>query len=80
MFHFEVSITYIYLKILKYHTWSCCDYFLLSLTFHLFSSFVLVLAMLHSGGIWVPWPGIEPVPLEVVWSLNHWTTREVPPC
>ena len=26
-----------------------------------------------------PRPGIEPVPPELeAWSLNHWTTREVP--
>ena len=30
-------------------------------------------------GILVPWPGIEPSPPAVeAWSLNHWTTREVP--
>ena len=30
-------------------------------------------------GILVPRPGIEPVPPPLgVWSLNHWTTREVP--
>ena len=30
-------------------------------------------------GILVPLPGIEPVPPAVkVWSLNHWTTREIP--
>ena len=32
-------------------------------------------------GILVPWPGIEPVPVLPalgVWSLNHWTTREIP--
>ena len=30
-------------------------------------------------GILVPWPGIEPVPPALeAWSLNHWTTREVP--
>ena len=29
--------------------------------------------------ILVPQPGIEPVPPAVeVWSLNHWTTKEVP--
>ena len=29
--------------------------------------------------ILVPWPGIEPRPTALeVWSLNHWTTREVP--
>ena len=30
-------------------------------------------------GILVPQPGIKPVPPAVeAWSLNHWTTREVP--
>ena len=30
-------------------------------------------------GILVPRPGIEPTPPALeVWSLNHWTTREVP--
>ena len=30
-------------------------------------------------GILVPWPGIEPMSLALeAWSLNHWTTREVP--
>ena len=32
-------------------------------------------------GMWgpVPWPGIEPGPPAMgVWSLSHWTTREVP--
>ena len=30
-------------------------------------------------GILVPQPGIEPVPAAMEgWSLNHWTTREVP--
>ena len=29
--------------------------------------------------IFVPWPEIEPVPPEEeAWSLNHWTTKEVP--
>ena len=34
-----------------------------------------------SCGMWdlVPWPGIEPRPPALgVWSLSHWTTREVP--
>ena len=30
-------------------------------------------------GILVPWPGIEPMsPAVEAWSLNNWTTREVP--
>ena len=36
-----------------------------------------------SCGMWdlVPLPGIEPGPSALeVWSLNHWTTREVPMC
>ena len=27
----------------------------------------------------VPWPGIKPMPPALeVWSLNHWTSREIP--
>ena len=34
---------------------------------------------LAACGILVPWPEIEPVPPTLeAWSLNHWTTREVP--
>ena len=30
-------------------------------------------------GILVPWPGMEPtLPAVKAWSLNHWTTRDVP--
>ena len=30
-------------------------------------------------GILVPWPGIKPMaPAVEVWSLNHWTDREIP--
>ena len=30
-------------------------------------------------GILVPWPGVKPTPLALEeWSLNHWTSREVP--
>ena len=30
-------------------------------------------------GILVPWPGIKPMsPALGAWSLNHWTTRDVP--
>ena len=43
---------------------------------------VIYLAVLRlSCGIWdlVPWPGIKPgCPTLGVWSLSHWTTREVP--
>ena len=32
-----------------------------------------------SCGILVPRPGVQPAPPAVeAWSLNHWTTREVP--
>ena len=34
-----------------------------------------------SCGMWdlVPWPGTEPEPSEFgVWSLSHWTIKEVP--
>ena len=47
--------------------------FLEILSFFFFSNF------LATCGILVPQPGIKPMPPEVgVWSLNHWTTREVP--
>ena len=30
-------------------------------------------------GIWVPWPGIEPMSPEMeAWSPKHWTTKEFP--
>ena len=33
-----------------------------------------------SSGILVPQPRIKPTPVALeAWSLNHWTTREVPP-
>ena len=41
--------------------------------------FLLFLATPLGCRILVPWPGTEPVPPAVeAWSLNHWTTREVP--
>ena len=51
-------------------------------TFHfiLFIFFYLAVPGLICG-MWdlVPWPGIEPgYPTLGVWSLNHWTAREVP--
>ena len=34
---------------------------------------------LTACGILAPWPGIEPMPSALAaWSLNHWTSREVP--
>ena len=31
-------------------------------------------------GFLVPWTGIEPMPPALeVWSINHWTAKEVPP-
>ena len=34
---------------------------------------------IETSRILVPWPGIEPMPPALgAWSLNHWTTREVP--
>ena len=43
---------------------------------------ILYLAMLGlSCSMWglIPWPGIKPGPPALgVWSLSHWTTREVP--
>ena len=35
--------------------------------------------VLGHAGVLIPQPGIEPRPSTVeAWSLNHWTTREVP--
>ena len=49
--------------------------------FHLWLYFFNLLSFwLHhvAHGIFVPRPGIEPVPLAVeIQSLNHWTVREV---
>ena len=41
---------------------------------------IIIFWPLHVAcGILVPWPGIEPTPPALaVWSLNHWTAREVP--
>ena len=42
--------------------------------------YVLVFFIRGAGGILAPWPGIEPtLPAFGRQSLNHWTTREVPP-
>ena len=44
---------------------------------HYFSCIIFL--SVPTGRLLVSPPGIEPVPLEVeAWSLNHWTTREVP--
>ena len=43
--------------------------------------FIYLAVLGLSCGMWepVPWPGIKPRPLALaVWSLNHWTTREIP--
>ena len=35
--------------------------------------------VLGHAGVLIPQPGFEPRPSTVeAWSLNHWTTREVP--
>ena len=53
---------------------------------HLFdcatSLIVIVAFRVFSCSMWdlVPWPRMEPRPLALgLWSLGHWTTREVPP-
>ena len=44
-----------------------------------FLDFFFFLPGFMAYGILVPWPGIEPMcPALEAWSLNHWTTREVP--
>ena len=43
------------------------------------NSFWVFCPRLVAWGILVPPPGIEPIPPAMeAWSLNHWTTREVP--
>ena len=41
--------------------------------------FLFIYLFIWPHGFWdLPWPGIKPVPPAVeVWSLNHWTVREV---
>ena len=55
---------------------SPCDFGQVFIYFIYYFSIVLC----HMAcGILVPWAGIEPMtPALEVWSLNHWTTREVP--
>ena len=44
-----------------------------------FSFFFFFWSLCSAYGILVPQPGIEPMsPAVQVWSLNHWTLREVP--
>ena len=41
--------------------------------------YLFILALPHGMRDLVPWPGMKPGPPALgVWSLNHWTTREVP--
>ena len=47
----------------------------------LWGLFLVAASRIFSCGMWdlVPWLGIEPGPPALgAWSLNHWTTREVP--
>lgn len=46
---------------------------------HSFIYKIFILFLAAPSDILVPWPGIGPVPPELVtWSLKYWTTREVP--
>lgn len=47
--------------------------------FYTFNSFVhFFFTLAEPCGMWVPWPGIKPVPPTLeAWTLNSWTTREV---
>ena len=41
--------------------------------------FIYLVLVAAACGILVPQPGITPAPAAMeAWSLNHWTTREVP--
>ena len=61
----------------------CCDFFLFPYKFRFFVLLNIYWDLLGlSCGMWnlVLGPGIECGPLALgVWSLSHWTTREVPP-
>ena len=71
------------------HRRVCILHYLLSLShFHMcvhiiyrqIMTFIYLAVLSLSCSIWnlVPWPGIEPgAPALRVWSLSHWTTREV---
>ena len=50
------------------------------ITYFFFFFFFLLFWLLHAAcGILVLWLGNEPAPPELeAWSLNHWTTRQVP--
>ena len=53
----------------------------LRILFHWWTTFFSFFGRGASGGILVPWPGIEPAPpppAVEAWSLSHWTAREVP--
>ena len=64
--------TYIYFSIYILAVWNLSCY-----TQDLFNFSLWLLVV--TRGILVPWPGIEPgLPALEAWSLNHWTTREVP--
>ena len=59
---------------LPYHSGLHCSFFF-------FFLLLLLFFWLHSVAcrIIVPQPGIEPAsPAVEAWSLNHWTTREIP--
>ena len=55
------------------------NYLFSSYLFIFFSSFVGRAVNHKVCGSLVSWPGVEPAPHALeAWSLNHWTTREVP--
>ena len=60
----------------------CCCFVLLARPVVACGTFTCGMWMLSCGmRHLVPWPGIEPgSPALGVWSLSHWTTREVPGC
>ena len=88
LFFLSYTLIFIYLAApgLSCSTWDLCCHVQV-----LHCSMRDLLVMVHgifscgmwtlSCGMWdlVPWPGIKPEPPALgVWSLSHWTTREVP--
>ena len=66
----SLYLSVFYLPFLSFHP---CFLFLITISFSCFWP------CCAAGGVSVPWAGMEPLPpLLGAWSLNHWTTREVP--
>ena len=68
------------LQLSSWVTWCTASSLIASDVIQALASYLSIsLSLIAAGGILVFWLGIEPAPPVLgVWSLNHWTTREVP--